>query len=422
VQVSQETTPAAAEVAKEGLLPAARPLVLISAAIALLFAAYVFWQYTDDVDRTYSGGVSASRDLAYLLSAGYIIRGDEAKTLYLLPPDAIQWHREHGFTYPTFYPYPPATALLTSLAGPFKEDGSSIREWRVAVALASFVLAVCVASAFKSAAWRVAAFISVLWWPPVLENAAIGQTGAFVAALMAVCVLVFMRLPVVGAALFGLLALKPTVLIAPALIVLQQRPALWLIFGAVAAAVLLLPFVWLGSQALSQYIDILEWRAGLDAGGGHSYNQALAAFIRAPTAVWVGLAVGGLVIAAALVHLVEAKLGANTGIGFAILLACIVNPHSMFYDWGLAMVGLMVLRRSALFPEHAADLAVGVLVVALFLAGDWSRDLRVETGTFLRPLTAWTIVVCAALAGLALWRAAYERGLLLRQPPLVTTS
>src|SRR5688572_5631170 len=165
----------------------------ISAAIALAFLYFVVSNYEDSVQRSYKGDVVPDGDLAYLLAAGRVVTSDDAGKLYRLRGDvAREWAAEHGYDPPRFYPYPPATALLTSLLGPFKPD-ESINTWRIGVAAASFILGICVASAFTSLAWRAAILIGIAWWPPILENADIGQTGAFLAALMVVCALVFLK-------------------------------------------------------------------------------------------------------------------------------------------------------------------------------------------------------------------------------------
>jgi hypothetical protein len=392
----------------------------ISSAIALAFLYYVVTNYEPAVQRSYKGDVVPNGDLAYLLAAGTLIRSDEADTLYRLKRDRSGiWMREHGYVIPNYYPYPPATALLTSLLGPFEPD-KSINEWRIGVAIASLILGVCVASTFKSLPWRIAVLIAILWWPPMLENADIGQTGALVGALAAVSTAVFLWKRELGVLCFGLLALKPTFLIGPALIVLQQPRALWWRFAAVAAFVILVPFLWLGFQPFLDYLEVMVWRVNLDAGSGHTYNQALGAIFRAPLPLWFALGVLLFIAAALLVRFVELNAGHFVGLAFAIFLAAIVNPHSLLYDWGIAFVGIMLLRQSRLFPEQWADLAFGLLVISLFFAGDWAWDYRGERGQLLRPLTGWALIVCGAILTLAIFRHARERGHLFAGRPAGT--
>lgn len=381
-------------------LTSARPLFLASAALAIIFSAFALLQYVDDTATAYNGRVNTRGDFAFLLGSGRLITSEHRGLLYEpSPAGANAWPREHGYMFPSWFPYPPAVALGTALFHPFDLD-TSLDIWRFLIAVSAFTLGACVASAFKSWPWRIAMIVAVFLWFPLLMNVRIGQTGAFVAAATALFTLAYLRKREAGAMLLGLLCLKPTAAIGPALIVLQERPAIWLRFAITGAAVVILPFALLGPGAFFDWLEVLRGRTWIDIGGGHSYNQGLSSLIGASTAAGLAIAAVLCLIAAGLVHLVQIKLGLHAAMAFAILGGSLVNPHSLFYDWGTAFVAIMLLRMSDLIPQSQADksdLLFGLLGLSLFFCGQFAWDARHEEGQYLRPLTAWTLLVAGAL-------------------------
>jgi hypothetical protein len=105
------------------------------------------------------------------------------------------------------------------------------------------------------------------------------------------------------------------------------------------------------------------------------------------------------VVSLILVRLVQIKLNFYAGLALAILLGYLLNPHSLFWDWGTAFVAIMLLRRSGLIPEPYSDFSFGLLAISLVLAGNMAWETRHETGQYLRPLTAWTIVMSCVIVG-----------------------
>jgi hypothetical protein len=380
--------------------------------IALLFAVLVLWRYTDAARGAYSAPLGTGiGDLGFLVGAGSLVASDDADLLYqdanLREDDEgsaeiarrmQEWFENDGAggVYPVFYPYAPAAAFATAPVAQF-ESGTVVTLWRVGVALASGVLALCVARAFCNPAWRVAIFLAIVVWQPLLQNARIGQTGAFIAALLAVGLLLHLRDRKIGAIALAFLAPKPTALVAPILIVFQERPAIWLRFGATVAVLVLLPFLYLGPESFVGWLRILEWRAITDAGGGHAYNQGLSSAIGSSSVLGLGLIVMLGLIGLVVVRAVQAKMGLHVAMAFAVFCGCLVNPHSLFYDWGTAFTGIMLLRMSDLAEEPMADLVFGLLAISLFVAGQYTWDVRHEAGQFLRPLTLWTLLVTGAL-------------------------
>jgi hypothetical protein len=380
-------------------------LLVISPLIAIVFAVMVLWNERDATDEAYTTPPTAAGDLAFLIAGGRWITSDEASSLYAgrQGQEERQWSPRQGYYYPNRFPYPPTTTYLFALFRPF-DLNTSADIWRVGVAAASVLLGICVASAFRSWAWRIAIVVGVVLWHPVLMNARINQTGVYIAAATAVAALIFLRRQQLGAVLFGLISLKPTALIGPTLIVVQSRRSVWLAFLATCALIVLVPFIWLGSDAFFDWLHILRVRGWRDIGGGHSYNQGLSSFFGASSAFFLVLAIAGLVLAALATRFVQARLGVCVGMAFAVLAGYLLNPHSLFYDWGTAFVAIMLLRKSDLVSDRFADLVFGLVFISLFVTGQRTWELRHEGGDFLRPLTGWSIAASIGLLLLAVQR------------------
>jgi hypothetical protein len=105
---------------------------------------------------------------------------------------------------------------------------------------------------------------------------------------------------------------------------------------------------------------------------------------------------------------VRENLGVCAGAAFALFAALLLNPHGLIYDWGVAFAGVMLLRRSKLLPDDRAELAIGLLGISLFAAGQLAWHLTFHDYV-IRPLTGWTMLVTGALLALALYGPARER-------------
>jgi len=351
---------------------------------------------------------AAEGDFDYLLGAGRLVTSDDARLLYSREVDAQAFRAEHGYAFPSWYPYPPSTALLTAPVSRLSY-GDALDIWKVGIVVSALVVGAAAALAFDSWAWRAAVVVAVLSWEPLLLNVRIGQTGAFIAALVAIGLLVFWRWEKPGAAVLGLLGLKPSVAIVGALAIVPRSMRTWARFAAVLAAVMFVPFLWLGLEPMRQWLDILGDRSSTDLGGGHPYNfgftNVIAIDSRAVYMVFVAILLGILVLADRL----HRKLGAEASLAFALYGGLLLNPHSMLYDWPAAFAGLVFLRRSGVLRPFSNDLCLGLLAVALFYAGQVSWEEYRED--VFRPLTLWA----AAVVALVLVRYAAAEGLLARR-------
>ena len=127
-------------------------------------------------------------------------------------------------------------------------------------------LGLLVAREFRTWPWRIAIFLAVVFWEPLLVNARIGQTGAFIALATAIAVLVFLRNKNFGAILFGLIAVKPTAVIGPSLLVFPEKMGVWARYAGTAAVVILTPFLYLGFNQFTRWLNVLSTRGADDVG------------------------------------------------------------------------------------------------------------------------------------------------------------
>jgi hypothetical protein len=110
----------------------------------------------------------------------------------------------------------------------------------------------------------------------------------------------------------------------------------------------------------------------------------------------------GLLLAA--VRLVNARLGLEVGMAFALLTGFLINPHSLLYDWGIAFVAIYLIRLAALTPSHLGDFSAGLLVISLFAAGQlawYGVSETYETSSLaVNPVTVWAILMNVGILAL----------------------
>jgi hypothetical protein len=369
--------------------------------IPLAVAVVILWFGLPAVFDAYDA--PAQGDLLYIIDGGNVITDGRPDSLYrqdqASKQEGFDLSKKGGYYFPFGYPYTPTFALaMVPLAK--MDDEVAARIWQGVTAFTTLVLAGMVASAFRGWSWRLFIVAMVVCWEPLLLNARIGQTGALVAGASAVGFVVFLRNRDVGAVLMGLLAFKPTAAIAPFFLIFPERLRVWVRFYGTIALIALVPFIWLGPQALFGWIEILTDRAVLDLEGGHVYNQGLSAVINLKNPVGVFIVASALLLVALLVSSVEARLGIGVAAALTIFLALLLNPHSLLYDWGVAFAGVMLVRSGGLFPEKLADAGAGAMAVTLFGAGQlvWNRY---QAGDPSHLLTGWTVIVVAGLILLA---------------------
>jgi len=228
------------------------------------------------------------------------------------------------------------------------------------------------------------------------------ETGIFVALAVAFGVVLFLRNRNWGAIALGILALKPTAMLGPMLMVYPERFGVWLRLFISGVIVAFAPFLWLGFGSMRHWLTILFDRASTDIAGGHYYNQGLSSLAGRSNALII---IGGcivLIAAALLTEQVRKNLGLHASIAFAVTLGCLVNPHSLLYDWGTAFVIVFLVRKAIHLSDIPADFLSGLFMISLFVAGQLTWHYR--THDFgIQPLTAWGILVAFGILVGTFW-------------------
>ena len=375
-----------------------RRLELASLLLAAVFIVFLLVKAVPNAREAYEDIAIRTADFRFLYNAGQLAVSDDAKQLYGPEPDAATWVQEKGYNYPVWYPYPPSVPLATGALTAFGIV-TAADIWRVLVFLCTVALGLLVAREFRSWAWRVALVLAIVCWEPLLVNARIGQTGAFIALATAIAVLVFLRNKNWGAFLFGLIAVKPTAVIGPSLLVFPEKLGVWARYAGTAAVVIITPFFYLGFDQFKRWLDVLSRRGAYDVGDTgaiHYYNQGITSAFGGAGYLGLIVAIVLLIVAAFVVAEVMKRLGNYAGAAFVLALAALVNPHNLIYDWGTAFVVVLLLRRSDLLPAKYAELALGALAMTLWASGEFAWDVRYSFYT-MRPLTFWAVCVTLAL-------------------------
>jgi hypothetical protein len=344
--------------------------VLLGVVLPLAIAGYFIWHAQDRARDAYTSEIRRASDFRYFYNAGRAMWADPP-VLYVPPENYRQWAIEHGYGAPGGFAYGAALPIAYSpLLLIDMEHAFTV--WKGAVFVATLLLAALVASSFQSWGWRIAAFTLVMLWRPLLLNALIGQTGAFIAVIACVGFLLYLKNRGRGAAVLALLVVKPTALIGPALAIWSERKAPIRPFLITAAAVALLPFLWLGPLAFIGWIDIILERTAGSLGSAHGYDQGLTRYFTlsaGPGWIVLGTLMFGLVGS---VLLTAERQGTEAAAAIAMAGALLINPHSMIYDWGIALVIVLLLARSSAFASIPRDVLAAALLLTLIASGEIS--------------------------------------------------
>jgi hypothetical protein len=349
-------------------------------------------------------------DMVYFQGAGYLANEGQAKYIYVRPiPDEVRnsFPFEEGLRYPGGFAYTP---LVAYAAAPLADEPQreATDKWQIAALVAIGVAAVCVASTFTSWHWRAAIVAAAFAWQPFLLSLRFSQTGVFIAAIAAVGYVLFFRYRPAGAGVLGLLILKPPLAIGPGLAMLGERWKVMLAFGVSVIAVGIVPLLLLGGlDAVRGWVDIILERSEIEitGGTGHKYSAGLSRSIDfSSPAGYALLAICGAA-AAAVVIFVSKRLGSAEAAIVGVLGAMMLSPHSLFYDWAIVFVTILLVRKATSLGPLSTDLGAGAFALSLFLFGQWSWHLIDVKGDYLlHPLTFWSLAVCAGLLGLAVRR------------------
>ena len=327
------------------------------------------------IDRS---GQLKGADFLQFYVLGHLAAARDAETLYDAAAYAAETHRLVPETVETFPPvYPPQVSVLFEPLSHLSYGWAAIVWSTISVSLYA---AVCVIT------WRWCSALRghgrLVFWlavgsPAFFNLVSHGQTSSVAAALL-VAMLGALRAgqPVLAGVALGLLAYKPQVGIAAALVFTLSRDWRVLLGAAVgAAAELGVGWIHYGTPAMMAYLDIVSNPIELTMiveqklYQSHSLRTLWALLVPWRPAALVGYALSsGWVIHRALQHWRRAD---RSRLRHATLLMAtvLVAPHLFVYDLViLAPAFLMLTDWSLDRAEHPASPAARVLLVAAFLS------------------------------------------------------
>jgi hypothetical protein len=159
-----------------------------------------------------------------------------------------------------------------------------------------------------------------------------------------------------------------------------------------------------GFDVVRGWIDIILQRSEIEIGfgTGHKLSAGLSRTIDFSSPLGYALLGACGVVAAAIVIFVNRRLGSAEAAVVGILGAMVLSPHSLFYDWAMVYVTILLVRKSTALGPLSSDLGAGAFAFSLFVFGQWSWHLIDVKGDYLlHPLTFWSLAVSAGLVLLA---------------------
>ena len=224
--------------------------MLVDGVMPLLVALVIVATRTDDfvhaAKNKYGG------DWRELYQAGRLIFTSDAVKLYhATPEEETAWRHEKGETIGHLLYSPLMAVFIAPFALVSRETGFVL--WRVLTVASMALIAGVLAASMRAWAWRLASFACVFGWAPILINLTLGQTGAFIAAVLAVIGLLVCRDREKGLFAAGAIALKVGHAIGPGLLAWEEGNKGLINFAVAFGVALLLPFVVFGPDAVTAF-------------------------------------------------------------------------------------------------------------------------------------------------------------------------
>jgi len=297
--------------------------------------------------------------------------------------------------YAFFYP-PPFLLICLPLA--LLPYSAAVAVWLGATGAACFA----VVRALLPGRWPAA--LVFLAFPPVLINAAHGQNGAAVTALLGAATLQLDRRPWLAGACLGAMCFKPqlALLILPTLIAARRWHALaWA--AAVASGLCLISLLLFGAAAWRGFLADAPLAQAVLELGGVGFGKMVSSFAAARllgvnlTTAWVVQTLVSLTALAAVMLVAHRRpRGAPEGATLATA-ACLATPFLLDYDLMLLAIPLAWVaaeaERTGYLPWEKVTLAV------VFVSPLLARSLAIWCGVPMAPL------VLLALLGVVVRRA-----------------
>lgn len=268
--------------------------------------------------------------------------------------------------------YPPSAALLYSGLGsfllPFAAGFQALLNTTLALGAAALLKRLGGPGFFASS-------LLILLFPPFFYSYVLGQNGvATLVVLLLGGLALARRWSVLGGLLFGLLAVKPSWLVAVAwlpLLVGGWRMALGMAIGAASTLLLSLPFtgpgVWLDWLRLMPQLGRLDtlpdYPLHLQFDGLSVFRRAFGIGARADVQGWI---TAGLLVAVSVWR--GRRLPTAPALGLGLAVSTFINPHLHHYDMLPTLVGLGLMLAGWRGYTRGEKVHVGVILAYHHLA------------------------------------------------------
>jgi hypothetical protein len=381
--------------------PAMSALLLLLTGLLVASAPYLAWRGYQHAHEMWPLRIT---DYRVFRDAGRIIVSDEPSRLYDASAAARDQRADSGSI--RAFVNPPAEALLFA---PFARlsfgAGRSLFAAVSALAIAAMLLLLLFAAGPRNAVMAGAAVAAVISFLPLYDSVYLGHSDPLYALFIgASLVLLAAGRERLGGAATGLLALKPTLLVLPAMALLLRRPGAGVATVAAAAIVGLAPFLITGPGSVLHYADIV-WNRHPDVfrldstirGGAalmFNWNGFVSRLFDIDPPAWV---IGPL-IAITLAAVVAAMLrGTWEEAYFAGVLGSLVAvPHMANYDWPVLLpAGIFLALRTRDDALRCLLIALDICV-NLSMLQHWTR-LPSEASVMLTAPVGLLVILYIAL-------------------------
>lgn len=367
-------------------------VLVVSIVVGLVWTAPLAAQRNADFVHLWLGGHA-------LVEAGTAALYDPLAQLGLLEsalggavPDDL-WAERNDRIGAFFYP-PPAALVYAPLGLLALPTAATVQPL---ISLLCFGLAGLLLSRWTGLS-RLPALAATLWMPAALHSHVLGQNGGLALLVLAAAGLALHeRRALLGGALLGLLAAKPSWWVAVAWVPLVLEPRRTVPgFALGTAGVVLGSAVLLGVQPWADWLALAPDIARLDTLPGYPLDLQYSLpglgrrLVAGPGGAWLGRGLALLVLGIGALRTLRLREDLPHALALALCTATLTSPHAHAYDLVGALPGLLLLgARRGLSPV--------VVAVALAHHGGQALEGGAGTGWALPPATVGLIGVWMVL-------------------------
>ena len=243
------------------------------------------------------------------------------------------------------FQYPPQALPLFGAANRLWRSDAGELAWAAATAVAFVFAAAALLSAAPPGAGQALALIAVSLSGVLTFNALLGQTGAFVGALVVAAAWLWRRCPLVSGLLLGVAAVKPQYVLPLVIVALAARA--WRVVAgcAIACALLAAASLWLYGPSVWRTYPAAMTASNLTLPFMVSWPGTLArvAGVIAPPAVTLGVYAAGLGVLGWTARKPAVTRDPNAAIAWATAWTLVISPNTHPYDLTLLAPAIVLL-------------------------------------------------------------------------------